>query len=88
MPQPTHDLTPGSVRTPSVLPSCAMCGTPLQGRQTVCSAKCRIARSRQRRNANQQERDAMVRLHLRVALDLLNEEASPPARGPRAHHPQ
>lgn len=28
---------------------CPICGTPLTGRQAACSAKCRAAKSRQRR---------------------------------------
>ena len=74
MPQSSPDLTAGSVRTPSVLPSCPMCGTPLTGRQTVCSAPCRMARSRQRREQVQAERDAKVRLLLTEALGLLEPE--------------
>ena len=67
------EVTPDSVRTPSMLPSRPMCGTPLQRRQTVCSAKCRIARSRQRREQVQAERDAKVRLLLTEALRLLED---------------
>ena len=82
MPTPPPDLTPSSVATPlSGLPVyCPICAkVPLAGKQTVCSPKCRIQRSMRRRMAKQAERDATVRLHLRAALALLNEEASPPS---------
>ena len=62
------EVSLASVRTPSVIASCPICGVPLTGRQTVCSPKCRIARSRQRREATRQERDAKVRLLLSEAL--------------------
>lgn len=77
MPHATPDLSPGSVRTPLASPLCPLCGTPLQGRQTVCSAKCRIARSRQTREAKRDERDAKVRLLLKEALALLDHEKEP-----------
>ena len=72
-PTPTPDDRSGSVRTPIMVASCPICGAPLTGRQTVCSAKCRIARSRQRREAKQRERDTKVRLLLTEALGLLSE---------------
>ena len=72
-PTTTPHHSPGSVRTPIMVASCPICGAPLTGRQTVCSAKCRIARSRRRREAKQQERDAKVRLLLTEALELLSE---------------
>lgn len=68
---PEH--SPQSVATLSMVPSCPICGTPLSGRQTVCSARCRVQRSMQRRAVKQTERDAKVRLLLREALDLLQE---------------
>jgi predicted nucleic acid-binding Zn ribbon protein len=71
MPHPTPDRSPGSVRTLSMVASCPICGAPLQGRQTVCSAKCRIARSRQKRQVKLRERDVKVRLLLTEALGLL-----------------
>ena len=77
MPPSTPDLTPSSVRTPLLALSCQMCGTPLQGRRTVCSATCRIARSRQKYKAKQAERDAKVRLLLREVLTLLEPEKEP-----------
>jgi predicted nucleic acid-binding Zn ribbon protein len=73
MPASTPELTPSSVRTLPVVRSCPMCPTPLQGRQTVCSAKCRIARSRQRREAKRADRDAKVRLLLTTALEAVQE---------------
>jgi len=62
---------PGRVATLPSVPSCPICGVPLQGKQTVCSAKCRIQRSMGRRAATQTERDAKVRLLLNEALGLL-----------------
>lgn len=56
MPALTPDRSPGSIRTPSMVASCPICGVPLQGKQTVCSGKCRIARSRQRREEEHAER--------------------------------
>jgi predicted nucleic acid-binding Zn ribbon protein len=66
---PTPDRSPQSVRTPSVVASCPICKHPLQGRQTVCSAKCRIARSRQRREAKQVDERAKVRLFLTNVIE-------------------
>lgn len=80
MPTPPSDLSPGSVATPlSGLPVyCPICQKVLlYGKQTVCSPRCRIQPSMARRAAKQAERDATVRLHLRAALDLLNEKVSP-----------
>jgi len=71
MPQPKPEHRPDSVRTPRVVPFCPICGTALSGRHTVCSGKCRIARSRQPRAAKQTERDAKVRLLLTEALTLM-----------------
>jgi hypothetical protein len=45
----------------------------LTGKQTVCSGKCRIMRSRQKREAKQADRDAKVRLLLTEALGLLED---------------
>ena len=73
MPASTPELTPSSVRTLPVVRSCPMCPTPLQGRQTVCSAKCRVARSWQRREARQHERDSQVRLLLTTAIEAATE---------------
>jgi len=56
-----------------MVPSCPICGTALTGRQTVCSPKCRIARSRQRREAKWRERDAMIRLLLRTVIETVQE---------------
>ncbi len=71
MPHSTPEHSPRSVATPSVTPFCPMCGTPLSGRQTVCSPRCRIQRSMQRRAAKQTERDAKLRLLLTEALQIL-----------------
>lgn len=70
------DLSPDSVRT---LLSCPVCGSLLTGKQTVCSPKCRIARSRQRREANHAERDAKVQLLLTEAPGLLGGPNAPPS---------
>jgi predicted nucleic acid-binding Zn ribbon protein len=71
LPQSTPDLLPTSVATPPVVPSCPICETPLQGKQLVCSAKCRIQKSMATRAAKrvkrQADRDATARLHLRAA---------------------
>jgi predicted nucleic acid-binding Zn ribbon protein len=74
-PKPANapDRSPGSVRTPIMVRSCSICGTPLTGRQTVCSPRCRIERSRQRREGKRQERDAKVRMGLREAQHALTE---------------
>jgi predicted nucleic acid-binding Zn ribbon protein len=69
----TLDPPSGSVRTPSMVGSCPICGQPLKGKQTVCSPKCRIERSRRRREAERQNELAKVRLLLRDALRLLEE---------------
>ena len=80
MPTPPPDLSPGSVATPGPgLPVyCPVCETvPLHGKQTVCSAKCRIQRSMATRAAKRAERDAKVRLLLKDALSLLEPEREP-----------
>jgi predicted nucleic acid-binding Zn ribbon protein len=62
---PEH--SPQSVATlPSDVPVyCPICqAVPLHGKQTVCSARCRIQRSMGRR-----ERDARLRLLLRTVMD-------------------
>ena len=61
-----------SVRTPEMVP-CPICGTPLTATQTVCSPKCRTKRARNRHEAQRRERDAMVRLHLRTAIEAATE---------------
>ena len=80
MPSATPDSTPDHCPGPVVL-SCPICGVPLQGRQTVCSPKCRIAKSRKRREGELQERDAKVRLLLMEALQLLGRSGSGDQRG-------
>jgi predicted nucleic acid-binding Zn ribbon protein len=64
-----------SVRTLLIRsPRCSVCRqTPLQGRQTVCSAACRRARSRQRRAARLAARDAELRRLLAAALAMLDD---------------
>ena len=69
----TPDRSSGSVATLSLIPSCPICGVPLRGRQKVCSPKCRIQKSMQRRAAKRTERDAKVRLLLKEAIDILEE---------------
>ena len=81
MPHQTPEVSPDSVRTPVTRPSCPMCGQPLTGRQTVCSAKCRIARSRQTQAATVRERDAKVRLKLREAIALLGDDPTTTSQG-------
>ena len=76
MDDPIPGLPPESVRTPPVVSSCPVCGRPLTGKQTVCSPKCRIERSRRRRQAKQQARTAQVRLLLKEALRVLAEETT------------
>lgn len=78
-PIPTPDRSRARVRTPFPEGACPVCGAPLRSTQTVCSAKCRAARSRDRRVGEQAERDAQVRLHLRAALDLMSD--TKPERG-------
>jgi len=70
---PTPDHRPGSVRTPIMVASCPVCGRPLTGKQTVCSPRCRIQRSMERRQAERRERDASVRLLLTTALEAVLE---------------
>jgi predicted nucleic acid-binding Zn ribbon protein len=76
MPPSPPNLSPASVATPpsGVPVYCPICQTvPLQGKQTVCSPRCRIQRSMERRAAKQAERDAKVRLLLTEALGLLDQ---------------
>ena len=75
-PMTTPDRCSQSVRTLSrgnLIDSadrCPVCQTvPLRGKQTVCSGKCRMARSRQRRHTKWQERDARVGLLLRTVIE-------------------
>jgi predicted nucleic acid-binding Zn ribbon protein len=75
---PEH--SPQSVVTPPAgLPVyCPVCHTvPLKGKQTVCSAKCRIQRSMATRAAKRRERDAQVRVLLTEALALLTPDKEP-----------
>ncbi len=75
-PIPTPDHQPDRVRTLSMVPSCPICGQPLRGRQTVCSGRCRIDRSRRRRSQKKNDQDAKIRLLLHEALHLLSETTS------------
>jgi predicted nucleic acid-binding Zn ribbon protein len=73
VPEPEGPL--GSVRTLLVgFPrACPVCQTAvLQGRQSVCSAACRRARSRQKQTARLAARDAAVRDLLVAALRVLD----------------
>lgn len=66
----TTDLRAESVATPL----CPVChAVQLTGKQTVCSAKCRIRKSMKTREAKQQERDGRIRLLLRTASEQLQE---------------
>lgn len=82
----TPQPRPAAVRTPfsgAVVGSrpCPICGThELQGRQTVCSAKCRVERSRRRRAGALAERDRQIREALAEALSIL--EANPQKETP------
>lgn len=49
----------------------------MAGKQTVCSAKCRIQRSMDRRAAKRRDQDAHVRRLLKEALALLEPEQEP-----------
>ena len=80
MPTPPPDLSPGSVATPpsGVPVYCPICAkVPLTGKQMVCSPKCRIQRSMDRRAATRRHRDAHVRRLLKEALALLEPEQEP-----------
>jgi predicted nucleic acid-binding Zn ribbon protein len=73
---PEPEVLLGSVRTFLVGSprACPVCQTAvLQGRQTVCSAACRRARSREREAARLGERDAELRRLLEAALRVLND---------------
>ena len=73
-PPMSPDDRSSSVRTPSMVPSCPISGRPLTGNQTVCSGKCRIERSRRRRDAKHRARTAKVQLLLNEALRVFAEE--------------
>jgi predicted nucleic acid-binding Zn ribbon protein len=76
---PGSQVSAESVRTPVVgSPRCCpVCRTtPLEGRQTVCSAACRRARSRQRSAAKLAARDQEIRALLEAALAKLGKGAS------------
>ena len=70
---------PDGVRAPAGAPvlasrTCPVCRkVPIHGRQEVCSARCRAARSRQRKAQARRERDAEIRSLLEAALKKLKE---------------
>ena len=69
-------VPPESVRTPVVgsRRRCPVCqAVDLTGRQTVCSARCRRARSRQRERAARDVRDREIRVLLETAFKRLEE---------------
>jgi hypothetical protein len=69
---------PESVRTPVVGSGrrCPVCqAVDLTGRQTVCSARRRRERTRQREQATRQARDREIRALLEAALRKLQEGA-------------
>jgi predicted nucleic acid-binding Zn ribbon protein len=73
---PERKVPPESVRT-SVVGSprrCPVCqAADLTGRQTVCSAACRGARTRQREQAARDARDREIQALLKTALKRLQE---------------
>ena len=73
MPHLKPEIAPNGVRTLPAVPSCPICERLLRRRQTVCSAKCRITRSRQKREAKLRERDAKVRLFLTTVIETAQE---------------
>ncbi len=52
---------------------CPICGKSLTGRQQVCSGRCRAKLSRQKKAAEQTQRDRRLREMLEAALGLLEE---------------
>jgi predicted nucleic acid-binding Zn ribbon protein len=76
---PEPNVPPESVRTLSSSPMvgsrrCPVCQeADLTGRQTVCSARCRRERTRQRESAARQARDQEIRALLETALRKLQE---------------
>src|SRR5215831_9073502 len=73
--QPTFTLRYGRPVLPYGL-GCPACRTPLRRRQKACSAKCRAALSRLRRETAREQRDREVRSLIEAALRKL-EEGSP-----------
>ena len=69
MSRPMADLSTLSVATPpsGLCPVCLI--VPLHGKQAVCSPRCRIQKSMERRAAKQAGRDATIRLLLTTALE-------------------
>ena len=75
---PEPKVPPESVRTPVVGSPrrCLVCqAVDLTGRQTVCSAACRGARTRQRETAARQARDREIRVLLETARRKLGDGA-------------
>jgi predicted nucleic acid-binding Zn ribbon protein len=62
------EVPPESVRTLLVGSRCPVCGrVQLRGRQTVCSARCRRIRTRQRDKERRQARNREIRELLLIA---------------------
>jgi predicted nucleic acid-binding Zn ribbon protein len=56
-------------------PRSPVCRTaPIHARQEVCSLRCRVARSRQRKAEARRARDAEIRALLEAAVEKLREE--------------
>jgi predicted nucleic acid-binding Zn ribbon protein len=72
---PQSEISLESVRTLLVgSPRCPVCQrVALRGRQEVCSAACRRARSRQRQTDRRAARDAELRRLLESALRMLDD---------------
>ncbi len=72
--RPEHPAKAARALVAGIPLPCLGCGKPLQGRQRgACSAKCRAALSRRRREETRRERDAEIRGLLEAALRRLNE---------------
>jgi hypothetical protein len=73
-PDSAPDISQESVCTLLVGSRCPVCGrVELRGRQTVCSARCRRARSRQRQDEARRARNAEIRELLEAALKKLED---------------
>jgi predicted nucleic acid-binding Zn ribbon protein len=72
MPDPDRapEVSPEGVRTLLVGSLCPICGrAKLRGRQTVCSARCRRVRSRQRDEGRRQARNREIQALLFTAQE-------------------
>ncbi len=75
-------VQPTGVRTPLRGDSegaslCPVCGQrPLRGAQTVCSPRCRVSRSRQRREQARQVRDRAILEHVEAIRRLVEGEGA------------